>query len=117
MNEKTLIRLPNSCSDNLKSKIQNLKWRGIVAIAVTLAMCGAVAQAQQQKSIPKVGLLGAGPASISVGGRDLFRAELHKLGYVEGRNLATEHRYADNKLDRLPALADELVRLREKIHE
>ena len=37
---------------------------------------------------------------------------LGELGYVEGKNIAFEYRYADNKLDRLPALADELVRLK-----
>ena len=37
---------------------------------------------------------------------------LRDLGYVEGKNIAFEYRFADNKLDRLPALADELVRLK-----
>jgi hypothetical protein len=44
-------------------------------------------------------------------GQELWR-ELHKLGYVEGKNIAIEFRYADNKIDQLPALADELVRLK-----
>ena len=45
-------------------------------------------------------------------GRELFRRELGALGYVEGKNIAFEYRYADNRLDRLPVLADELVRLK-----
>ena len=45
-------------------------------------------------------------------GHELFRRELRELGYVEGKNIAFEYRSADNKLDRLPALADELVRLK-----
>jgi len=112
MNEKTLLRLPNSCSDNLKSRIQNLKWGGIVAIAVAFAICGAVPQAQQQAKVSKIGWLGARPASDGVSGREQFLQEVHKLGYIEGKNIAIEYRFADNKLDRLPALADELVRLK-----
>jgi putative tryptophan/tyrosine transport system substrate-binding protein len=42
---------------------------------------------------------------------ELFRRELGALGYVENKNITFEYRYADNKLDRLPDLADELVRL------
>lgn len=42
----------------------------------------------------------------------MFRRELRRLGYVEGKNITFESRQAENKLDRLPALADELVRLK-----
>ena len=42
--------------------------------------------------------------------RELFRREIGAFGYVEGKNVAFEYRYAEGKLDRLPALADELVR-------
>ena len=41
-----------------------------------------------------------------------FRRELRALGYVDGKNIAFEYRSADDQLDRLPALADELVRLK-----
>ena len=70
------------------------------------------AEAQQQAKIPKIGWLGARPASVPGAGHEVFRRELRELGYVEGKNIAFEYRYADNKLDRLPALADELVRLK-----
>ena len=68
------------------------------------------AEAQQQAKVPKIGWLGARPAAIA-SGRELLGRELRPLGYVEGKNIAFESRYADDKLDRLPALADELVRL------
>ena len=74
-------------------------------------LCGAVVGAQQPAKISKIGYLAAGSASAN-SGLELFGREFSKLGYVEGKNIAFESRYADNKLDRLPALADELVRLK-----
>jgi ABC-type uncharacterized transport system substrate-binding protein len=69
------------------------------------------AGAQQPAKVAKIGWLGAFPAA-SDRGREFFARELRDLGYVEGKNISTQYRYADNKLDRLPALADELVRLK-----
>jgi ABC-type uncharacterized transport system substrate-binding protein len=71
-------------------------------------------EAQQQAKVAKIGYVatGSGPGLGLGGGHELLRRELRELGYVEGKNLAFEHRYGDSKLDRLPALADELVRLK-----
>ena len=69
-----------------------------------------LAEAQQPVKIPKIGFLGAGGASASW--LESFQREFRKLGYVEGKNIAFESRNADTKYDRLPALADELVRLK-----
>jgi putative tryptophan/tyrosine transport system substrate-binding protein len=75
-----------------------------------------IAEAQQQAKVPKIGYLGARSASRPGGspgsGAESFRRELGKLGYVEGKNIAFEFRSADDKLDLLPALANELVRLK-----
>ena len=70
------------------------------------------ADAQQQAKVAKIGWLSTRPASTSGGGSEVIRRELHALGYVEGKNLTFEHRYTEGKLDRLPALTDELVRLK-----
>jgi putative ABC transport system substrate-binding protein len=88
----------------------NRKWVGIFATAVVFAMCGAVAHAQQGR-IPKIGWLGGrtpGPGS----GSELFRRALSEIGYVEGKNITIEYRYANDKFERLASLADELVRLK-----
>src|SRR6059058_4299757 len=97
---------------NLKSKIQNLKWAGIVAILVTFSMCAAVAQAQQPKKVPRIGFLETTPSSVNSARHNAFRQGLHELGYVEGKSIVIEWRYADGKVDRLSELAAELVRLK-----
>jgi putative tryptophan/tyrosine transport system substrate-binding protein len=81
----------------------------ILVVAVLLAV-GVEARAQQAK-IPKIGWLAFRPASAATVIAS-FQREFGKLGYVEGKNIVFEYRYAEGKLDRLPALADELVRLK-----
>src|SRR5258705_1173657 len=68
-------------------------------------------EAQQQAKVSKIGWLSARPASNNSRQEVIVRM-LRDLGYVGGKNIAFEYRYADNRLDRFPALADELVRLK-----
>jgi putative ABC transport system substrate-binding protein len=86
--------------------------RTIIALCTILFGICSSAEAQQQAKVPKIGWLGAGPTSVPGGASELFLRELGRLGYVDGKNVAIEYRYATNKLDRLPELADELVRLK-----
>ena len=69
-----------------------------------------LADAQQQAKVFKIGWLAIGSAT-SISRYQAFRRILPDLGYVEGKNISFEFRSADNKLDSLPALADELARL------
>src|SRR5262249_6293118 len=71
-----------------------------------------LAQAQQPTKIPRIGYLNAGSASANTARHEAFRQGLRELGYVEGKNIVIEWRYAEGKVDRLPALASELVRLK-----
>ena len=68
--------------------------------------------AQQPTKIPRIGYLSANHPSTSSPRNDAFRQGLRELGYVEGKNVFIEYRYAEGKLDRLPALAADLVRLK-----
>ncbi|HEY3137470.1 MAG TPA: ABC transporter substrate-binding protein [Blastocatellia bacterium] len=87
---------------------------GVVSIlfVVGLLAVAVIAGAQQPANVAKIGWLSIG---LDYGPGSTIRGlppELRALGYVEGMNIAFDYRYADNKLDRLPDLADELVRLK-----
>ncbi len=72
--------------------------------------CGA--EAQQPARIPRIGILVAASASFNLPRVEAFRQRLRELGYVEGKNIVIEYRYAEGKLDRLPDLVAELVQLK-----
>jgi putative ABC transport system substrate-binding protein len=69
-----------------------------------------VTRAQDAKP-PLVGLLQAGSAASMLSNYDAFRDAMRQIGYVEGRNIRFEYRFADGVIDRLPGLAAELVAL------
>ena len=85
--------------------------RDTVLALIALGATPLAAKAQQTGNIPRIGFLSAAPLSSIVARTEAFRKGLRDLGYVEGRNIAIEFRAADDKWDRLPALAAELVRL------
>jgi putative tryptophan/tyrosine transport system substrate-binding protein len=79
--------------------------------AMLLALCFPAA-AQQPKKVPRIGYLGgASPSAVSER-IEAFRQGLRELGYVEGKNIFVEWRYAEGKPDRLSELAAELTRLK-----
>ena len=77
-----------------------------------LLACIDLAEAQQPTRIPRIGIVIAASASFYSARIETFRQRLRELGYVEGKNIAIEYRYAEGKLERLPDLAAELVRLK-----
>ena len=79
---------------------------GFALSAALLFFC-VPTQAQQRKSMPKIGWLSA--LTSSNAGQEEIIGVLRELGYVKGKNIDFEFRYAANRLDRLPALAGELV--------
>jgi putative tryptophan/tyrosine transport system substrate-binding protein len=68
------------------------------------------ARAQQAAKVPRIGYLALGPASARIGWVKALRSGLRDLGYVEGRNIVIEFRWADG-VDQLPQLAAELVQM------
>jgi putative ABC transport system substrate-binding protein len=79
--------------------------------SLLLAPCSAV-DAQQAGKIFRIGFLDNSTASGMAGLVDAFRQELSKLGWIEGKNIAIEYRFAEQKNERLSELAAELVRLK-----
>jgi putative tryptophan/tyrosine transport system substrate-binding protein len=84
----------------------------IVVWLVALALVSFhLAEAQQAKKVPRIGLLSARSSSSESTRTEAFRQGLQELGYVEGKNIIIEYRYAEGKFERLPDLAAQLVRL------
>jgi len=117
MNRRSSARWLDSFFDNRKSKtcterrrsIENPKWVGIFAIALTFAFGGAVVEAQQPGKVPRIGVLDESTASGSAVLLEAFRQELSR---IEGKDLTIEYRFAEQKFERLPELAADLVRLK-----
>ena len=110
MLERIGMRSSSSRSHNLKSKIQNLKLAGFLAVFLVVGV--GLAQAQQPKKVSRIGILFGSTPSANSRRIEAFRQGMRELGYVEGKNIVIESRYAEGKFDRLPDLAAELVRLK-----
>ncbi len=83
----------------------------ILVVVVLLAVAG-IAKAQQPTKILRIGFLDASTASGTAVLMNAFRQELTKLGWTERKNIAIEYRFAEQKNERLPELAADLVRLK-----
>jgi ABC-type uncharacterized transport system substrate-binding protein len=112
MIKKMLSHVLVSLSGNRQSKIETRKWAGLFAIVLALTLCGERADAQQPGKIFRIGFLDSGTASGIAVLLDAFRRELTKLGWVEGKNIAMEYRFAEGKTERLAELVADLVRLK-----
>ena len=86
--------------------------KNIVWLLIALLSAAASVEAQHPKKTPRVGVLLPGSRSTYAIRIEAFHNGLRELGYVEGRNIATEWRFAEGKNDRLPGMAAELVRSR-----
>src|SRR6266576_3022196 len=83
-------------------------WLFVVCLFLYLHL----AEAQQSGKIPRVGFLGPASASALAQRLAAFREGLRELGYIEGKNIAIDYRYADSQADRITPLAAELLALK-----
>jgi putative tryptophan/tyrosine transport system substrate-binding protein len=90
-------------------------WRSIVGFLVTLVLSILTARLlgaeAQPKQVPRIGYLAIGTVASHGSLLDAFKQGLQDLGWIEGQTIAIEYRWVEGQMDRLPALAAELVRL------
>ena len=102
----------DAAQDRLYRRMRNRKLAEIIVFIIVFATSELMAQAQQPNKIFRIGFLNAGSPATSPSREAAFRQGLRELGYIDGKNIVIDHRYADGKLDRLPMLAAEFVRLK-----
>src|SRR6266571_8642500 len=84
----------------------------IVTLTLSLLAAPLAADAQQAGKVPRIGFLGVTSPSARPSHLDAFRQRLRELGWVEGQHIVIDYRCAESRVDRLPDLAAELVRLK-----
>jgi putative ABC transport system substrate-binding protein len=91
-----------------------MKKAGVLSIlfVMVLLVVAVIAEAQQPKKVSRIGLLGGSSLAALSARIEAFRQGLRELGYVEGKNIVIEYRWAEGKIERFPDLATELVRLK-----
>ena len=89
-----------------------MRRREFIALVSGAIACPMVVRAQQQAKEPRIGYLGVTSPSDRPRLLDAFRQRLRELGWVEGQNIVIDYRFAEGRLDRLPHLAADLVRLK-----
>jgi putative tryptophan/tyrosine transport system substrate-binding protein len=82
-----------------------------ILFVVVLLAVAVIAEAQQTKKITRIWYLSSRDPDGESSRSEAIRLALRELGYIEGKNIAIEYRYAEGKQDRFPELAAELVRL------
>ncbi len=83
-----------------------------ILVVVMLLPVAVIAEAQQAAKVPRIGVLMAGSRSIAKPRLEAFQEGLRELGYVEGKNVVLEYRYAEGRPETLPKRVEELVQLK-----
>src|SRR5262247_3791863 len=84
----------------------------VYALPALLLITGGFVHAQQQRKIPRIGILLPNPPTVSPQLLKTFQQSLRELGYVEGQNIVIEYRFGEGKSERYAYLAAELVQLK-----
>jgi putative ABC transport system substrate-binding protein len=96
----------------VKKRMTRSVFDCICLLLIVLLLTISAAWAQQAANLPRIGYLAFGPLSVNRARVEAFGLGLRELGYVDGKNIVLEYRYAEGKVDSLRQLAAELVRLK-----
>jgi ABC-type uncharacterized transport system substrate-binding protein len=91
------------------------KTMACLSVCALLVALSFAVEAQQPTKIPRIGYLSPGDANGSSASVEPFQQGMRELGYIEGKNILVEYRYAEGKLDRIPSLVAELVQLKPEV--
>jgi len=91
------------------------KTMACLSVCALLVAPSFAVEAQQPTKIPRIGYLSPGDANGSSASVEPFQQGMRELGYIEGKNILVEYRYAEGKLDRIPSLVAELVQLKPEV--
>jgi ABC-type uncharacterized transport system substrate-binding protein len=95
-----------------KRSVEETRKRFVPILLIAMLALSFPADAQQSGKVPRIGLLSPVSPSDTAVWHQAFRQGLRNLGWVEGKNISIEYRYAEGRADRLPELASDLVRLK-----
>src|SRR5215831_6228166 len=96
----------------MKREAETMNRKMIICLVTALLFIASFVDAQQTGKVPRIGFLDNSTASSSAVFLEAFRQELSKLGWIEGKNITIEYRFAEQKPERLSELAAELVRFK-----
>src|SRR5262249_51599938 len=106
-----LADVPRSACHPASPKVRGMNRRAFVAGLGAVLAALLVAEAQQPEKIRRIGFLGNANPTMSAPVLEGFRQGLRERGWIEGQNVSIEYRWADGNLERLPALASDLIRV------
>jgi len=89
--------------------VRKIACLGVMLLVISVRLADAQ---QAERKVYRIGVLRSYTPSVFATRNEAFHQGLHDLGYVEGKNILIEYRYAEGRLDRLPQLAAELVHLK-----
>jgi putative ABC transport system substrate-binding protein len=115
LNRAEVRRADTQVGPYTRPTIGNKKWLGLSIVALVLVVGEPTIQAQQAENISRVGVLVSATPTAAARRVKAFQLGLRELGYIEGKNIVLEYRYAEGRPEVLPERVNDLIRIRADI--